>query len=218
MKKYIPSISLFTAVILFISNCATTTPVKYRHTDEYHRRHSDFPLKRDVYQIWATGSSRESQEKVFLIGMIRCAETALENGYKYFYILDYSGDVSVGYSYIPGTSITNYRFSKGIGNSIYGSSTTQNIGGRTVSRRSYSNKYLIKLVHETEEGQEEPYEANFIIMALEPKLEEIVQSEKAAKKGTDIAMLVLLGAFMAMGVVAVVLVTRSSPEEYPYSH
>ncbi len=160
--------------------------------------------------------SQKERIDIHLNCIINCAETAIENGYKYFYILDYSGDVRTSSQYIPGMSITNYRFSKGIGNSIYGSSTIQNIGGRTVSRHSYSNRYLIKLVHETEEGQKEPYEANFIITVLEPKLEEIVQSEKAADKRTGIAMGVF--SIVAMVAVALVFVTRSPPEEYSYSH
>jgi len=193
MKKLFPLLTTFIAFVFLFTNCVTTATT-------YREGYQDFPLRNDIFHVLSSGNTRTSQEKVFLIGIIRCAEIALENGYEYFYILDFKGNVSTSYYHWPGTSITNYRISKGIGDTFYGTSKTYNYGGYTIPRNSYTTEFVIKLVQGPEEGQEQPYDAEFILSTLLPRLEEIDRRDKDNATARTVAVVVLVGIAVGLSI------------------
>jgi hypothetical protein len=96
---------IITLIIFMTFTCFVIPSISY----------GDIPLSPDViklagniYEIHLRG---KNENIVFLIGMQKCALVTLENGYEYFYIVDYAGNVKPSYQYIPQIQTTIYKSS-----------------------------------------------------------------------------------------------------------
>jgi hypothetical protein len=99
-------LALGTILILLVISC--TTYQKMGLTGGY----SDYPLGAKKYKVSARGNGYTSEDRVQSIAFKRAAALTLENGYKYFYILDDQGNTTSDYvlwANRSGTNIYNVR-------------------------------------------------------------------------------------------------------------
>ncbi len=122
-------------VAIFIQGCATA----YKRTG-FTGGYSETRLDENVFKVSFRGNGYTGRERVSDFTLLRSAELALENGYKYFVIIDANSYTSNSTYTTPTTShIAGSAY--GYGNSVYGSATTTTTGGQTynISKPSSSN-------------------------------------------------------------------------------
>ncbi|MBL3591804.1 MAG: hypothetical protein JMN24_18810 [gamma proteobacterium endosymbiont of Lamellibrachia anaximandri] len=79
MKMYL--LAIFT--ILFMAGCATTY-----NKESFTGGHSEIQLSEDVYKVTFSGNAYIGREAVAEYCLLRSSEITIENGFKYFTILD----------------------------------------------------------------------------------------------------------------------------------
>ena len=135
MRPMIP-IALIAAVIL--SGCATGY-----HQQGYTGGYSETQLGENVFQVSFKGNGYTSRERTSDFSLLRAAEIAMQNGYRYFAVVDTEKYSDVGAYTTPTTSYTtgNAYLS---GNYAYGNATTTTYGGQTfiISKPSAANTIL----------------------------------------------------------------------------
>ncbi len=146
MKKLICLLVLATMV----SGCATT----------YHRQtwtggYSDTKIQDDIFRVEFAGNAYVSRGKVEDFALLRCAEVTLENGYKYFVILDAKSETQTGAYTTPATAHTygtvyGTDYGGGYGGSYSG--TTYVTGGQTYMFSKPSSSNMIKCFKERPEN------------------------------------------------------------------
>ncbi len=126
---------IITFVAIFIQGCATT----------YQRAgltggYSETQLDENVFKVSFRGNGYTERERVSDFTLLRSAELTLENGYKYFVIIDANSYTSNSTYTTPTTSHTTGSANV-YGNSVYGRATTTTTGGQTynISKPSSSN-------------------------------------------------------------------------------
>ena len=126
---------LIMLVTIFIQGCATA----YQRTG-FTGGYSETQLDENVFKVSFRGNAYTGRERVSDFTLLRSAELTLENGYKYFVIIDANSYTSNSTYTTPTTSHTTGS-AYGYGNSAYGSATTTTTGGQTynISKPSSSN-------------------------------------------------------------------------------
>jgi len=202
MKKIIALIT-----VLAFAGCATTQAT---HKDEFT---DVISLAGNVYQVYSGGTTRESQEKVFIRGLIRCANVSLNNGCQYFYLLDYQGNVSTSYQYIPQIQTTTYDFTKSpLGSTVHGTSRTYGSTGFYKQKYSYESVFWIQPVNEPDEELGNPYIAQSVLDVLYPKLEEMEKRDQNRETGRIVAIAALSAAAL---ITLLVWASYDPSPEYP---
>jgi len=128
-------------LILFaalVSGCATSYQ-KQSFTGGY----SEVRLGENIFQVSFRGNAYTSRERASDFSLLRSAEVAIENGYRYFIIIESEKYSKVGAYTTPSTSYTTgsaYSY----GNYAYGSATTTTYGGQTylISKPRSNNTIL----------------------------------------------------------------------------
>jgi hypothetical protein len=144
--------------------------------------YSETQLSENVFTVIFKGNGYTSRERASDFALLRSAEVALENGYKYFIIIDaqnYTKNIAyttpttshtTGYANTHGTLNTygNYGTYSG---STYGSATTTTYGGQTylISKPRTSN--MILCLKEKPEGNQFVFDASFLKKSLRQKYE-----------------------------------------------
>lgn len=158
------------AVALLLAGCATT----------YERNglmggYDDIQLNATTFRVKASGNGYTSPGRVESIMLLRAAEIAEENGYRYFAIIGGDG-ISTRTTFagmVGGSSFTTANVSSNIyGNSIYSSGTartTYNPGVPTYTDRSRGD-ITIKLLTEREAAGEDAFDASIIAPQLRERL------------------------------------------------
>ncbi len=119
---------IISIVALFIQGCATAY-----QCSGFSGGYSETQLDENVFKVSFRGNGYTGRERVSDFTLLRSAELALDNGYKYFVIIDadsYTSNVTY-------TAPTTYNtYSTG-----YGSATTYATGGQSynISKPSSSN-------------------------------------------------------------------------------
>lgn len=126
---------VITLIAIFIQGCATT----YQRTG-FTGGYSETQLDENVFKVSFRGNGYTGRERVSDFTLLRSAELALENGYKYFVIIDANSYTSNSTYTTPTRSHTTGNAYVS-GNSVYGSATTTTTGGQTynISKPSSSN-------------------------------------------------------------------------------
>lgn len=102
--------------------------------------YSETQLDENVFKVSFRGNGYTRRERAEDFTLLRSAELALENGYKYFVIIDSSSHTRNSTYTTPVTSHTTAN-AYGTGNYAYGTATTTTSGGQTynISKPSTSN-------------------------------------------------------------------------------
>lgn len=129
----------FTVVLLvLLSGCATAYQPK-----SFSGGYSETRLGENIFQVSFRGNGYTSRERAADFNLLRSAEVTLENGFRYFVIVDSQKHSDVGAYTTPSTSYTTGS-AYGSGNYAYGSATTTTYGGQTyfISKPSATNMIL----------------------------------------------------------------------------
>ncbi|MCK5271480.1 MAG: hypothetical protein KAJ52_02845 [Sedimentisphaerales bacterium] len=116
---------IISLVAIFIQGCATA----YQRSG-FTGGYSETQLDENVFKVSFRGNGYTGRERVSDFTLLRSAELALENGYKYFVIIDANSYTSNSTYTTPTTSRTTGS-AYGYGNYAYGSATTTTTGGQT---------------------------------------------------------------------------------------
>ncbi|MFV8451338.1 CC0125/CC1285 family lipoprotein [Vibrio campbellii] len=133
--------------LVLLSGCATTY-----QSNGFSGGYSETQLDENVFKVAFRGNGYTSKERVADFTLLRSAELAMQNGYKYFVIVDANSYTVNGTYTTPTTVTTNlnantYGTANTFGNnttynaSTYGTATTTVSGGQTynISKPSSSN-------------------------------------------------------------------------------
>lgn len=114
------------AAILLLSACQTA----YR-SNGLTGGHSSTQLDEDKFLVYFRGNGFTSSEKVTDLALLRCAEIAKKNGYKYFEILDSKNAASTAYISTPQQSQSQHTLTS-YGNNLYGVKGSTTSGSQTL--------------------------------------------------------------------------------------
>jgi len=125
-------------LLVLLAGCATSYQPK-----SFSGGYSETRLGEDIFQISFTGNGYTNQERATDFSLLRSAEITLENGFRYFVIVNSEKDSSLSSYTSPSTSHTTAT-AYGSGRYAYGNSTTTTYDGDTyfVSKPSSTNTIL----------------------------------------------------------------------------
>lgn len=92
--------------------------------------YSETQLSENIFQVYFRGNGYTSQERASDFNLLRSAEVTLENGYRYFIIVESDKSSSLSTYTTPKTSYTTGNISIS-GNNATGTATTYTYGGQT---------------------------------------------------------------------------------------
>lgn len=121
-----------------LSDCATTYQLK-----GFTGGYSETQLGENIFQVSFRGNGYTSRGRASEFSLLRSAEVALENGFRYFVIVESEKGSKVGAYTTPTTSqTTGSAYSSG--SYAYGSATTTTSGGQTyvISKPRATNTIL----------------------------------------------------------------------------
>lgn len=120
---------------LLLNGCATSY-----QSNGFAGGYSETQLSENVFNVTFNGNGYTGKERASDFSLLRSAEIAKENGFRYFIIVSSEKDVSHSTYTTPTTSYTNAS-AYGYGNYAYGSATTNTYGGQTydIAKPSASN-------------------------------------------------------------------------------
>jgi hypothetical protein len=159
--KSIFIVALMVAAIL--SGCATTY-----QKDSFTGGYSETQLGENIFQVSFKGNAYTSREKVSDFTLLRSAEIAIENGYRYFAVVESEKYSKVGAYTTPTTSQTTGS-AYASGNYVHGSATTTTYGGQTyiITKPRASNTILC--FKEKPDINGLVFEAEFVVRSIRAK-------------------------------------------------
>lgn len=151
MKNYI----ILAIISVIMTGCATA----------YHKRgltggFSETQIGENVFRVTFKGNAYTSRERVSDFTLLRSAELALENGYKYFVIIDSEKYTKKEVYAVPKSSYTT--------GSAYGA-TTVTSGGQTFIYSKPSSTNTIICFKEKPKTDGMVYDAEFIVKSIKDK-------------------------------------------------
>ena len=125
-------------------------------------------LGEDIFQISFNGNAYTSQERATDFTLLRSAEVAVENGYRYFIIIDSQNYSKTGTYTTPATSHTTGSV-YGYGNYGYGSATTTTYGGQTYVYSKPRSRNTIVVFKNKPTTSGSVYDAVFVVRSMRAK-------------------------------------------------
>lgn len=141
-SKILPTILL----TLILQGCATTYS-----SQGFAGGYSETRLDTNVFQVSFNGNGFTSMQKARDYTLLRSAEITLENGYKYFTVVDASADTRTSYINQPNTYQTTAHVNT-YGTYSYGTATTRQTGGGVTAITKPSSRNTIVLHKEKPVG------------------------------------------------------------------
>lgn len=156
--KYL--VVVFSALLL--SACATTY-----QSQGFTGGYTETQLDVNVFRVSFNGNAYTSRDRVADFTLLRSAELTLENGYKYFVVVDATNYSKQGLVNTPQTTTTNANVNV-YGNTAYGTATSTTTGGNSyvISKPGASN--TIVMLEEKPTGTY-AYNAEFLAKSLKEK-------------------------------------------------
>lgn len=157
--------AIVVAACFAVSACAT----------QYQRQgfsggYTETQLDNNVYRVSFRGNGYTSAERAADFNLLRCAELTLQNGYKYFAVVE--GREGTNYStYTTPTQTYTTGSAYVAGNAVYGNATTTTYGGRTFVFAKPSSTNTIIMLRERNEIAGMTYDAKFLYNSLSSKYE-----------------------------------------------
>lgn len=131
---------IFYVAAVLLSGCATSYKEKGL-TGGY----SETQLGENIFKVSFRGNGFTSQERASDYTLLRSAELTLENGYRYFIIVDYQENVKLSTYTTPSVSDTDVNVYNS-GDHVYGNATTTTYGGQTYTISKPSILLPIKML------------------------------------------------------------------------
>jgi hypothetical protein len=150
------------ALVVLFQGCATA----YQESG-LTGGYSETQLDRNVFNVSFKGNGFTSRKRVADFTLLRSAELTLENGYKYFAIIDADSHTSHS-SYTTPTRSHTIGSAYAYGDYAYGSATTITTGGQTYNTTRSSSSNTIVCFEEKPESTF-TYNAKFIYKKLRQK-------------------------------------------------
>lgn len=122
-------------IVLFIQGCSTS----YQKSG-FSGGYSETQLDENVFTVSFRGNGYTGRERVTDFTLLRSAELTLNNGFKYFSIIN-SNNYTSNSTYVSPTTSNTTGSAYSSGNYAYGSATTTTSGGQVynISKPSSSN-------------------------------------------------------------------------------
>lgn len=174
MKK----ISILFLIAALLQGCATAY-----QSSGFSGGYSETQLDENVFRVTFRGNAYTSREKAYEFTLLRSAELALQNGYKYFVIINANNYTSDSTYTTPTVSTTTANV-YGSNNYAYGSARTTTYGGQTysVSKPSTSNTIVCFKEKPTNNFS---YNAKFIFKSITSKYRIITVKNKNESTGIE---------------------------------
>ncbi|MBI5574393.1 MAG: hypothetical protein HY919_07580 [Elusimicrobia bacterium] len=131
-------------LVLCLSLFGCATPYK---KSGWKGGYTDFKVQDDIFKVGFKGNAKCSLERAEDFCLLRCAEVTIENGYKYFIILDERSGTQTGAYTTPATANTH---GTSYGGTYQG--TTNIYGGQTYIYHKPSTRNTIKCFREKPEN------------------------------------------------------------------
>ena len=151
--------------LAFLAGCATGYQ-KHGFTGGF----SETQLGENIFKVTFKGNAYTSPERASDFTLLRSAELVLENGFKYFIIVDSEKYTKTGAYTTPTTSYTTGS-AYGTGNYAYGSATTTTSGGQTYFYSKPRSTNTIVGFKEKPSIEGLLYDAAFIVKSIKGKYE-----------------------------------------------
>jgi len=150
-------------MVLALTGCATT----YQR-QSFTGGYSETQLGENVFQVSFRGNGYTSRERASDFSILRCAELALENGFRYFVIIDSEKYSKTGAYTTPTQSYTTAN-AYGYGNYAHGTATTTTYGGQTVFISKPRATNTILCFKEKPETDGLFFDAEFVVKSIKQK-------------------------------------------------
>lgn len=161
MKKLL--IGLSALFVLLLSGCAT--PYK---AHGLMGGFSETRVSENTFQVSFRGNALASRERVVDFTLLRSAELTLQNGYRYFAILNSNNYTRYGSYTTPKTYSTTGNVQM-YGNTGYLNTTTTAYGGQTFLYSRPSTMNTIQCFRKKPRIRGIVYDANFIVKSIKTK-------------------------------------------------
>jgi hypothetical protein len=155
---------LFLAVV-FLSSCASA-PTAYAPIGP-NGGYYDFRVSEDIFVVRFSGNASSPLEYVRDLCLLRCAEVAVKNGYRYFIMLSSEQSENIRQIYMPSSvhaHIDSTSSSPGETKETHYDSYKGVSAGRSISRINPKEEHVIKCLKERPSG--EFFDAKIIITSL----------------------------------------------------
>ncbi|MBU0534507.1 MAG: hypothetical protein KJ887_06925 [Candidatus Omnitrophica bacterium] len=163
MKGGFVKFMILSFMLIFIMGCATV----YKPSG-LTGGYEDLKLQDDIYQVSFRGNSYISSEKVRNYSLLRASEIAIENGYKYFIILENQDYVKTS-TYTTPVQTNTYGNVSSYGTTGSYTGTTHVSGGQTYIYHKPRSTITIKCYKEKPDVDGIVYDASQIKQNLSEK-------------------------------------------------
>lgn len=162
MKYSIAKALFVTGIVLAISACSTSY-----HRNGWSGGFKDTQLDENVFRVAFHGNGYTSRERVSDFVLLRSAELAIENGFKYFSLIDSQSYSSVSSHTTQKSSNTTFSATQS-GNNVFGNANTTTSGGKTyyISKPSQS---AVVICYNEKPSEQFSFNAEFIFKSLTKK-------------------------------------------------
>ena len=148
---------LLAVIVAALTGCAT--PYQKR---SFSGGYSETQLAENVFKVSFNGNGYTGKERAADMALLRSAEITLQNGFRYFAVVDERSSSSYGTYTTPTTTTATVN---SYGNSAYGTATTT--GGQTLLIAKPSSTNLIMCFNEKPDGF--VFDAQFVAKSLREK-------------------------------------------------
>lgn len=139
-----------------------------------------------MFSVSFRGNGYVSRQRTADFAMLRCAELTIQNGFKYFAVMDSSADSTTMY-YNSGSSYRTTGTVNTFGNTSYGNFNTYSSGGAVIPIVKPSSAYTIACFKEKPESQM-VFDADYLATSIAAKYNmrlvdgRVVKADANAKK------------------------------------
>jgi len=150
-------------LIVLLSSCATTY-----QPSSFSGGYSETRLGEDTFQVSFRGNGYTSPERASDFSLLRSAELTLQNGYRFFIVVDSEKSSSLSTYTTPTTSNTTANV-YGYGNYAHGNATTTTYGGQTYLISKPSAVNTIVCFKEKPQVNGLVFDAEFVLKSIKEK-------------------------------------------------
>ena len=153
--------------LLLMGSLATGCMTPYQPLG-YTGGYTDTQLGENVFRITFRGNVEVSKDRAADYSLLRAAEIALANGFRYFVISDSKVESNI-FTYTTPTQSSTTGSAHVIGNSVYGSTTTTTTGGGVGTGSTPSATNIILCYKEKPDVTGIVFDAEFVAKSIRKK-------------------------------------------------
>lgn len=154
-------------ILAFLAPLVLTACATSYQSSSFTGGFTETQLDENVFRVSFRGNGYTSRERAADFVMLRSAELALNNGYKYFAIVDSANQTDTYVSSSAPNYTTNFQMNS-FGNTTYGTARTHAYGGQTMTFHKPSSSNTIVCFKE-KPAQGMVYSAEFVAKSIRQK-------------------------------------------------